>query len=170
MNLNDIVTDEPVLVDANILLYAIRNESPQCQRFLTRCALGEIIGILPMHVLSEIMHRLMIAEARENGWITGANPAKQLASKPERIRLLTRYEKHVRDILVSGLRFEHTEREDFLEAFAIQHSVGLLTNDAIFAAIAKRLRIQTFVSADASLARVEGMILYRPDDVKSTTS
>ncbi|NIQ12028.1 hypothetical protein GWO43_15075, partial [candidate division KSB1 bacterium] len=82
MNINDIPSGEATIIDANIVLYATQQASQQCKRLLLRCADDDVKGILPTHILAEIMHQLMIAEARDNGWIKGPNPARQLAEKP----------------------------------------------------------------------------------------
>jgi predicted nucleic acid-binding protein len=165
MNLDRISGGDTILLDANISLYAIRQESAQCERFLTRCAKGELHGVMPGHVLAEIMHQLMIAEARDNQWIKGGNPAKQLAFLPERVRALNRYEELVRDILGMGLQIEPVIQEDFITAMAIQRRAGLLTNDALLVAVGERIRVTSIASADKAFADVQGLLLYSPDDI-----
>jgi predicted nucleic acid-binding protein len=165
MNLDNIRNGESVTIDANVFLYAMQQESEQCKRFLTRCAQEEIIGVLPVHILAEVTHQLMIAEARDNGWIKGSNPARQLAEQPERVRALTRYETLVRDILGIGLSIEPIEREDFITAMGVQRQSGLLTNDALLVAVGQRLRTNSIASADKTFSRVNGILLYSPDDL-----
>ncbi len=99
MNLELIEGGETVIIDANIVIYAIQKESKQCKKLLMRCAGDELQGVLPLHILAEIMHVLMISEARDNGWILSAHQVKQLSEKPERIKSLFRYESLIRDIL-----------------------------------------------------------------------
>lgn len=165
INLNQIQNSDNVLIDANICIYAIRRESSQCERFLSRCAKGEVAGIIPSHVLAEIMHQLMIAEARDYQWIKGPNPARQLAMAPERVRALTKYEELVRDIIGLGLQIEPVVQEDFISALAIQRQAGLLTNDALLVAVGARLRVTTIASADKAFSHVKGFLLYAPEDV-----
>ena len=107
----------------------------------------------------------MIAEARDNGWVSGSNPAKQLSEHPDRIRALYRYEQAMRSLLGLGVALEPVSREDLLTAMAMQRQNGLMTNDAILIACAERLRIQAIASADQQLANVRGIILYSPDDI-----
>lgn len=167
MNIREIRKGTPVVVDANIILYAIRHESLQCESFLRRCAEREVYGILPAHVVAEVMHRLMVAEARENGWIGGANPVKQLSEKPDRVRLLVRYEDAVKSLLAMGLRFESLLKEDVVTALGVQREFGLMTNDSLLIAVSKRLGTEAVASADRSFASVRGVILYSPDDLES---
>ncbi len=164
MNIGLIKRGESVVVDANIIIYAIQRESEQCKKFLLRCADNDISGVLPVHILSEVMHILMIAEARDNGWITGVNPAKQLAEKPERIKNLYRYENLIKDLLAISLNIVSLENEDFLVAMRIQRETGLLTNDALLIAVAERLRIHAIASGDKGFNSIRLQLLYEPED------
>ena len=166
MNLNEIKTRSSFIIDANIFIYALQKVSRQCERLLARCVEEEVYGIVPLHVVAEVMHRLMIAEARDNNWITGPNPAKRLAAQPDRVRSLSRYEGMVRDILAMGFQLEPIVPEDFISAMALQRRTGLLTNDALLMAVGQRLRIDTFASADSVFAGVAGILLYSPDDIE----
>jgi predicted nucleic acid-binding protein len=157
---------ENILIDANICLYAIRRESLQCERFLERCAKAEVAGILTTHIVAEIMHQLMIAEARDNQWIKGSNPARQLALAPERVRSLRKYEEVVRDLIGFGVSIEPVLQEDIFAAMSIQRQAGLLTNDALLVAVGKRLRVTNIASADKAFSRVEGILVYSPDDME----
>jgi predicted nucleic acid-binding protein len=167
MNLNQIPKSDIVLIDANIILYALRGKSEQCKRLIRRNAEGEVYAVTTPHIVAEVMHRLMVAEARENGWITGSNPARQLAEQPERVKMLFRYEHAIKSFFATGVRFEPVEKEDFITAMRIQRESGLLTNDALLVAISERLRIQAIASADKTFAQVRGVILYSPDDLET---
>jgi predicted nucleic acid-binding protein len=165
MNLDHIPVGEAVLVDANVIIYAIQMASGQCRRMLDRCATEDVRGVLPLHVLAEVMHRLMLAEALDYDWVRGPNPARRLAQQPERLRALHRHETAVRDLLGVGLALEPLEREDFLAALAISREAGLLTNDSLLVAVGRRLRILALASANRQFARVKGLTLYSPDDL-----
>ena len=167
MNLNDLRNESSVLLDANIFIYALQKLSRQCERLLDRCSGGEILGIVPLHVLAEIMHRMMITEARDNNWISGSNPSKSLSEKPDRVRSLTRYESYVRDILAMGFQLEPLECEDFIIAMAVQRKAGLLTNDALLVAVGERMRVTAIASADQTFSKVPGIVLYSPSDIES---
>lgn len=167
MNLQDIPQRSLVLIDANIFLYAARNASQQCVELARSVARGEIFGIVASHTLTEIMHRLMVAEARENGWLTRNNPTRQLAEQPEKVIKLFRYEHSLRDLLTGGIRLEPLLREDFLTSLSVQKETGLLTNDSLLIAVARRLAIQAIASADKSFRKISEIVLYSPDDLTS---
>ncbi len=166
MTLAQVPKGDILLIDANIFIYAALGKSKQCERFVERCAASEVSGIITSHILAEIAHRLMMAEARENGWISRSNPARDLAEQPERIKGLSRYENSIKNLLAMGIRFEPVHKEDFISALRVQREWGLLTNDALFVAVAERLRIQAIASADKTFSQVRGVILYSPDDLE----
>lgn len=165
MNLSKIPANQFVLLDANIFIYALQQQSRQCIHLLQRCAEEQVIGYIADTILAEVMHTLMIAETRDNNWISGSNPARQLSEQPKRVMALLRYEGLLRDILSMGLRIESLQQEDFISALAVQRQSGLLTNDALLVAMAVRLRIKSIASADQAFKRVQGITLYSPDDL-----
>lgn len=166
MNLKAVKSDSIVAVDANILVYATRNNSAQCADFLKRCGNGEVTAIVSTHVLAEVMHVLMIAEARDSKGISGSNPARQLAEKPEQARMLHRYEKAMYELLAANIGIEPIIERDFTTALSIQRQSGLLTNDALLVAAARRLGIDCIASADDAFARVPDFQVFRPDDLR----
>lgn len=166
MNLNSIPSGEIVVIDAYVILYAIQKASAQCKRLLERVAKEEVVGILPLHTLAGVTHQLMMAEAYDNQWITAPHLARQLRQQPDRVRALIRYEGMVRDLLSLGLNLESLQREDFLSAIMVQRQAGLLTNEALLVAVGQRVRAQAIASANLSFGRVQGMLLYSPDDVE----
>lgn len=165
MNLLQIPQQQPVIIDTNIFVYAAQQGSKQCIKLLEKCATDEMYGILPTHILAELTHVLMLAEARDIGLVKGSNPAKQLSENPNKIKTLNRYEVLIRDLLSIGLKLESLQREDFLTAMSLQRQYGLLTNDALFLAVALRLRVTAIVSADSIFKNIQGIILYSPDDL-----
>jgi predicted nucleic acid-binding protein len=165
MTLDDIRDGQVVLIDANIVLYAVRRASGQCTTLLRRVANRDIVGAIPVIQWAEIMHRLMVAEARDHAWISGPNPASQLASQPHRIRALRRYAEAMRDLMASGIQVELVERDDLLSALHLQKQWGLMTNDALLAAVAERMRVVAVASADRRLAEVDFLRVYAPSDL-----
>lgn len=165
MNLLQIPQQQPIIIDTNIFVYAAQRNSQQCIKLLEKCASDDIFGILPTHILAELTHVLMLAEARDLGLIKGTNPAKQLSENPNKVKALNRYETLVRDLLSIGLKLESLQREDFITAMSLQRQYGLLTNDALFLAVAVRLRVTAVVSADSVFKNIQGIFLYSPDDI-----
>ena len=69
---------DSVFIDANIFIYNFGGHSAECKDILLRCAKGELRGITSTLILAEVLHRLMIAEATEKGFISDKNTVKRL--------------------------------------------------------------------------------------------
>lgn len=167
MNLSRIPSKQTIIIDTNIFIYANQRSSNQCVKLLEKCAKDELHGIVPTNILAEVMHVLMLVEARDIGLIKGSNPAKKLSEQPQKVKALTRYESLIRDLLAIGIKLESLQREDFLTAMNLQRQYGLLTNDALFLAVAMRLRVTAIVSADMVFKDIQGIIHYLPDDLEN---
>lgn len=165
MNLDSIEPSATILLDANILLYGVRNTSAQCGRLLRRCANREVTGVVGLIHVIEVVHRLMMFEAKEAGAIINGNPTRTLSQHPDRVRDLHKFADAIRSLFASALRFEEIVEEDIVFALHIIRQYGLLTIDACLVALAHRLHIPNVASADRAFARVEGMRLYVPDDI-----
>ncbi len=120
---------------------------------------------MPSHILAEIMHHLMIAEAIENGWVRKTNPVKQLTKTPEIVQKLVRYKEIMTDLLSIGLHIEPLLHMDFINALTFQKNFGLLTNDALLFAIAQRVNTKNIASADKIFLRLKSFNVYAPDDI-----
>jgi predicted nucleic acid-binding protein len=154
-----------VAVDTNILVYANQRRSLECVGFLERCASGELQGVVPSPMVAELAHALMLIEARENNWIERGNPARALSERPDLICRLTRYEARMREFFGIGLRIEPVGTADFLEAMRIQKEAGLLTNDALLLAVARRLNCEAVATADRAIAQAPGFAVFSPADL-----
>ena len=167
MSLDDIPSGSLCILDTNVLLYAEHGTSAQAQRLLRRIEKREVLGVLPQPVWQELTHKLMLAEAKMLGHITGGNPARQLAGKPEAVKRLTMYRDKVQALLTMGLGFEACTRTDFTEgAVHMRERHGFLTNDSVILAIALRLGADALVSADGRFRAIKEMNVYAPSDFK----
>jgi len=167
VNLDDISAGSLCVVDTNVLLYAEQGVTPQAQRFIRRCASGELKAVLPQTVWQELAHKLMLAEAMMRGLTSGGNPAARLAAKPEAIRGLSLYKAKVKSLLDLGFSFEPCQLGDLTErAFALQEQYGLLTNDAVVLAVALRLKADALVSSDKSFRGVAEIEVHYPTDLR----
>ena len=76
-------TGAMAVIDANIFVYAFRERSAQCEGLLARCRAQEVFGVTTLEVVNEVTHRLMLAEAVEEG-IIGRPLAALLAENTTR--------------------------------------------------------------------------------------
>lgn len=167
MNLDEIPSGSLCVVDTNVLLYAEQGTSLQAQRLLRRIEKREVLGVMPQPVWQELMHKLMLAEALMLGHLSGGNPARQLAGKPDVIKRLMLYKDKIRALVTLGMAFEPCTRIDLVDkAVAIQERHGLLTNDSVIVAMALRLEADVLVSADKQFQFIKEVPVYAPSDVK----
>ena len=164
MNLRDIVKGSTVLIDTNVRLYARNHSAPQCRELLLRCEQGAVNGVITLTTLAEFSHRCMIQEAQGNG-LVGSNPARALSERPDRVRQLSAYADSVRDLLDSSLIVSESHAQDILLALELQKQHGLLTNDSLNLAVARRHGIKDIATADKSFDHVPGLIVYKPEDI-----
>ena len=166
MNLGQIRNGELIVIDTNVLVYANQQKSQQCVQLLHRCVRDDVEAVVPIPMVAELMHTLMLLEARENGWIERANPSRALSDKPGLVKRLSNYEKQISQFLGIGLRLESVVTVDIIETLSIQREFGLLTNDALLVAVARRLNCGSIVSADRAFAALSGFMVYAPSDLE----
>jgi predicted nucleic acid-binding protein len=167
MNLDDIPAGSLCVIDTNILLYAEQGASLQAQRLLRRIERRDLLGVLPQTVWQELTHKLMLAEAFMLGQISGGNPARQLASKPDVVKRLSLYRDKIKALATLGLGFEPCTKADLMDkAFDLQDRYGLLTNDSVILAVAMRLDADALVSADARFQVIKDIRVYAPSDIR----
>ena len=80
---------------------------------------------------------------------------------------LSEYAEIVRDILNSELAVEPVLPGDLMVALELQKRHGLLTNDSLNLAVAKRLVLRGMATADPGFDNVPGIIIYKPNDITS---
>ena len=164
MKLEAILNGSSICIDTNVLIYARRNRSQQCRGLLVRCESKAVIGVITSLVLAEFCHRRMMQESQALG-LTMSNPAKSLGQRPDMVRQLSGYADDVRALAAGDLTIVPIEATDFAVALELQRQHGLLTNDSLNLAVAKRLGIKEIVTADTHFDAVQGIIIYKPDDL-----
>ncbi len=164
MNLDDILNGTRVFVDANIIIYMLGRRSAQCRSFLTRCDTSALEGWINTAIVAEVAHRRMMQEAQFRQ-LVASNPARMLAHRQDFVRQLTTYADEVRNLLGGGLTVETIRPEDFFVGLELQKQHGLLTNDALNLAVARRLGINEIATADTNFDHIQGLIVYKPDDL-----
>ncbi|MCK9588327.1 MAG: type II toxin-antitoxin system VapC family toxin [Terrimicrobiaceae bacterium] len=164
MTLDDIINGSTVFIDTNVLVYARRGQSVQCRQLLSRCNTLAVHGVISGFVVAEFCHRRMMQEAQATGRAP-SNPARTLAQKPEMVRQLSVYAGDVRALLGGELALMEAGATDFAVALELQRQMGLLTIDSVNLAVARRLGINEIVTADSHFDHIQGLIVYKPDDL-----
>lgn len=140
-------------------------QSVECKELLLRCAKGVLTGYTLTSVLLEVLHRLMIAEAIEKGYITDKSPLKKLRENPGIIKKLTTYIQNVDKIGEMNINVVSLTHELIKKSAKIRQSEGLLTNDSIVAAAVKDLGLLNLVTNDNDFDCIEWLNIYKPSDL-----
>jgi len=164
-----------VFVDANIFLYHFFGASPACAAFLERCAGRDVRAVTGVHIVAEVLHRLMIAEAlakrprerkRGNGEAGTGSGVRYLEAHSDEVRRLADYlaaepavEQMVGDVRPLTI-------EVMRASLWARSRHGLLVNDSLTAAMMKAEGIVHLASNDAAFLRLDGITVYRPTDIK----
>jgi predicted nucleic acid-binding protein len=169
-----------VFVDANIFIYHFLGASPECAAFLERCAVGDVKAVTGTHIVAEVLHRLMIAEARAKGagrlkgrgaqaGVGGdankGSAVRFLESHPDEVSRLTDHHAAAAVIeQIVGTILPLTM--DIVRASQWARSRdGLLVNDSLTAAMIKAENLVHLASNDGAFLRIDGISVYKPADI-----
>src|SRR5438132_827455 len=90
----DLAGGDSVFVDANSFIYHFSPDpvlGPPCSQLLQRIENQELVGFTSIHVLGEVLHKLMTVEANARfGW-PFAGMANRLRRHPAEVQQLTAY-------------------------------------------------------------------------------
>ena len=156
--------DTNIFIDANIFVYALSGTSTQCKHFLERCSREEVTGITLFEIVNEATHRLMLAEAKSKGLIK-AESARELRNKFRLIPSLVDYWTDTQRILTLNLLFL-ANNENIVTAANLERATGcLLTNDSMIVSCMRTYGVSCIATSDNDFKRVQGVEVYRPDDL-----
>lgn len=165
MMFKDLKKGDSIFLDANIFIYNFGAQSDECRNVLLRCARSELTGYTLTSVLSEVLHRLMIAEAIEKGHISDKNPVRKLKENPEIIKKLSTYIRDVEKISEMNIRIIALTNELIKKSAKIRQSEGLLTNDSIVITAMKHLGLSNLVTNDSDFNHIKWIRVYKPADL-----
>ncbi len=157
-----------VFVDTIIFDLHYRGKSAECERFLTRIASGDVTAFVNTHVLTDLMHKLMLADAYNQGMITsrGAeklraafNGDKSLGAK------LVKCHSHFRNTLKIGIQVRAVSKSTLLASQVHRQGEALLTGDSLHLETMRRLGVSDIVTQDSDFAKVAGVTVWCPLDV-----
>jgi predicted nucleic acid-binding protein len=165
MRLEDLPAGERIFVDANILIYHFSGLSPECRAFLQRCESRQVEAFTGVHIVLEVMHRLMLLEAVHRGLISGGQLARKLKERPEIVKGLREYNRSIRQIPRMGLRVRAIPLAVVRASEAVRVQEGLLTNDSITVALMGQVGVTAIATHDADLDKVANLSIYQPGDI-----
>lgn len=161
----EIGAGQAVFIDANVFIYHLTGRSQACRALLERCEIGEVQGITGVHVVLEVLHRLMMLEAVQKGLISPGNVARRLKEHPEVVQVLGEYAQHAGQIPHMGVQVLPVNRELVRVSHEVRRQAGLLVHDSISVAMMERRGMKAIATQDQDFVRVAGLQVHMADDV-----
>lgn len=165
MTLNDIPSGSSVYVDANIFIYHFTGVSSEATGFLRRCESGELKAYTGSLVTLEVLHRLMIIEARMKGLITESSPARQLAANPDIVASIQDYNYHVARIPEMGVTVLDLPENFVSRSIEFRQRYSLLTNDSIIVLDMEEAGLYWLASSNRAFDRIPSIQRVAPGDL-----
>ena len=154
--------DQKIFIDANIFIYHFLGIKDDCTRLLAQVENREIAAFTSVIVLAEVWHRLMIAEAIESYGLTPRKAVSYLNNHPDIVRKLSRCHEAMTSIPQMRVKIWSLTQKTFVLAQGISHQYGLLTNDALNAALMRLHRVKNVATNDGDFLRVKDVKVWRP--------
>jgi predicted nucleic acid-binding protein len=154
-----------IFLDANTLVYhatADLTYGAACKQLLERVARLEIEGFTSAHVVCDLAHRIMTAEAvTQLGWqVKGITP--RLRKHPVEVQKLTRFRQAVAEVRLTGIHVFPIDFDLVSAATVLSQRHGLLSGDALVVAVMAEHGLTHLASRDDDFDRVPGITRYGP--------
>jgi len=163
--LPELPAGQTVFIDANIFIYHFTGLSRECSGFLERCERGDLWGVTAVHILLEVLHRLMMIEAVTRKLVTSGNVAKKLRKRPDVLKQLADYQTQTETILEMGIEVTGLTADALKISHPYRQRDGLLVNDSLTAAVMEAEGISDIASGDLDFISVEELRVYSPLDL-----
>jgi predicted nucleic acid-binding protein len=165
MTFVDLVAGDAVFLDANPFIYHLSPHpvlGTACSHLMQRIENRDLQGFTATHVLGEVAHQLLIAEAvAAGGWVLGKVKLR-LKQQPAVLQQLTRFRTSVETVLQSQVQVLTIPPGLISMALALSQQHGLLVNDALIVAVMTAHGLTKIASHDADFDRVPGLTRYAP--------
>jgi predicted nucleic acid-binding protein len=159
-----------VFVDTIIFDLHFRNKSATCTTFIERITRGEISAYVNTQVLSDLLHKLMLAEAVLKGFIP-ERKAQYLRNKLKTDRTITGnlsdYQMQFESTLSIGLKIFNVTGKLLKDSKKERLTYGLMVGDSLHLCNMNRCStpIHDIVTYDGDFAHITGLSVWRPMDV-----
>jgi len=159
-----------VFVDTIIFDLHFRNRSATCTAFVERIARGEISAFVNTQVLSDLLHKLMLAEAQLKGLIPNRS-ARELRDKLTTDRTimgnLTAYQVQFENTLAIGIRVLSVTGKLLRESKKERVTHGLMVGDSLHLCNMNRCAVPicNIVTNDGDFNHIANIVVWEPLDV-----
>ncbi len=159
-----------VFVDTNILDLHFKGRSVSCSTFISRIAQREVTAYVNTLVLSDLMHKMMLAEAYTKNLIprpTASVLKAHLWRNRTDAALLVDYQTQFNNTLAIGLKVLSVTKDTLTRTFPTRSLHALLTTDSLHLGCMARHRVQltNIVTYDGDFSHIPGITVWSPSDV-----
>ena len=165
MTFSEIASNARLYIDANIFVYHFAEASDECTSLILRCGQGGTRAFTGTHVLLEVAHRVMMAEAVDKGLVTPGNVPRKLKRRPEIASQLNGHSDAIRFILDTGITILQVDTEMLEISANLRTQTGFLVNDSVSLAMMERHGIRAIATNDMDFQRVAGLEVHIPSDL-----
>jgi predicted nucleic acid-binding protein len=169
-DLANIPSGSSVFVDTNIFVYHFTGRSPSCTAFFRRIAAEDIKAYVNTEVLSDLLHRLMLAEAHHLRLIRRANPSDMktcLQFDRTAIQRLPHHQEMLESVWNMGTKILNVTKTLLVKSKRERYTHGLMTNDSLHlgSMVYHRNPIANIATNDKDFTHIPGIIVWEPADV-----
>ena len=165
MRLADLPAGSRCFVDANIFYYHfvdMPGVSSECSAFVARVEAGEITAFSAQHVMSEAIHKVMVAEAVRRRSASRAGMVPWLRRHPAELATFDEFRAAAVELNRLPIKLLPPDAALLVEAADASTEAGLLTNHATSVALMRRHGLSDIASNDDDFGSVAGVALWRP--------
>ena len=161
-----------VFVDTNIFYFHFQGKSATCTAFFNRIADGEVTAYVNTEVLSDLIHKLMLAEACAKGIIRKQNACalkSYIASDRTCVAYMPDHQSQFEDTLGMGLKVLPVTKKLLVETKLERTTHGLMTNDSLHLGTMIRgaATVSNIATHDGDFIHIPDITVWRPADVIS---
>jgi predicted nucleic acid-binding protein len=164
MTFADLQSGESIFLDANTLVYYFAPFpvlGPYCSKLIERVVNGDVSAFTSTHILSEIAHRLMVIEASQRfGW--KSKIVNHLKRQPAELQKLITFREAIEKVPQLGIQLITIPTGLVATATLASVQYGLLSNDALIAAVMQANNLTNIASNDTDFDRVPWITRYAP--------
>ena len=161
-----IPSQERLLFDTNIFVYSALDHpvyGESCSQAFHRVESGVLEGYVPLIVLTELLHRLMLAEVIKKEYARNTRDALELLKEDKSIiPSLTICWDELERIYAAGFIILEDRTGIFKDILLVSRRYSLLSNDACIASFARAYRIPNIATNDPDFERVDWLTVWKP--------
>lgn len=164
-NLAFIPTKTQIFVDTNILVLGIQEngqfEQP-CRDFIARITCKELEGFTSTGVVSELIHRFIVSEAKKLLGLTSQETVEYLQKNPDLVKQLKQHATVVSQIGRMKIDIRPIEVKDLHKSKEYRAKYGLMANDSLIAAFMENNGLRHLATHDNGFKRVKELKVWMP--------